>query len=157
MKCDSVSDSFSKPSVRSERFASTSTYQYYHLGSIDQYIGVHVLERLCASKPPGLQACKDHVQELENASYIDVDFDAISHALAFTAFFNPNRPKILPGQRDNRPIKKGKPEDTIEVGVLQSEKATEPEELSLGGYLTVIGESDHPSIAFPVKHSSASR
>jgi hypothetical protein len=146
VKCDSIADTFSKPSIRSERFASASTYQCYHLGSIDQYLGVHVLERLCASKPPGLFACKDQVQELENASYIDIDFDAISHAFVFTAFWNPDRLKILPGQRDNRSIHKVKPEDTIEVGVLQSEKATEPEELSLGGYLTVIGENDHPSI-----------
>jgi hypothetical protein len=93
-----------------------------------------------------LHACKDQVQELENASYIDIDFDAISHALVFTAFWNLDRLKILPGQRDNRPIKKERSEDTIEMGVLQIEKATEPEELSLGGYLTVIGENDHPSI-----------
>lgn len=148
VKCYSITDTFSKTPVRSERFASASTYQYYHLGSIDQYIGVHVLERLCASKPADLHACKEQVQELENASYIDIDFDAIGHAFVFTAFWNPDRLKILPGQRDKRPIKKVKPEDTIEVGVLQSEKATEPEELSLGGYLTVIGETDHPSINF---------
>jgi hypothetical protein len=144
IKCDSVTDTFTKPSVLSERFAATSTYQYYHLASIDQYIGVNLLARLCDSKPPALHACKDQVQELENASYIDVDFDAISHALVFTAFWNSHRQQILPAQRDKRPIKRLRAEDTIEVGVLQSEQATEPEELSLGGYLTVIGQNDHP-------------
>ena len=146
IKCDSIADTFSKPRVLAERFAASSTYQYYHLASIDQYIGVNLLARLCDSKPPDLHACKDQVQELENASYIDVDFDAISHALVFTAFWNPHRRQILPAQRDKRPIKRIRAEDTIEVGVLQSEQATEPEELSLGGYLTVIGQNDHPSI-----------
>ena len=145
IKCDSVKQTFTKPSVLSERFAAASTYQYYHLASIDQYIGVNLLARLCDSKSPALHACKDQVQELENASYIDVDFDAISHALVFTAFFNPHRGHILPAQRDKRSIKRLRAEDTIEVGVLQNEKATEPEELSLGGYLTVIGQNDHPS------------
>lgn len=85
------------------------------------------------------------MQELENASYIDVDFDAISHALVFTTFWNPHRQQILSAQRGKRPIKSIRADDTIEVGVVQSEKATEPEELSLGGYLTVIGQNYHPS------------
>ena len=33
----------------------------------------------------------------------------------------------------------------IEVGVLANETPTEPEELSLGGFLTVIGEDEKPS------------
>jgi len=35
--------------------------------------------------------------------------------------------------------------DRVEVGVLASEKPTEPEELALGGFLTVVGEDDKPS------------
>lgn len=146
MKCDSVAETFTKPAILSERFATSSTYQYYNLAALDQYLGVHVLKRLCEGKEPALHACKDQIQDLENASYIDIDFDAISHALVFTAFWNPDRPKILSSQRDKRPIQRARAEDTIEVGVLQSEKATEPEELSMGGYLTVLGQNDHPSM-----------
>lgn len=122
-------------------------YQYYHLGSVDQYIGVNLLERLCTGEPSALHACKEQVQDLENATYIDVDFDAISHALILTAFWNPNRRQILPSRRHQRSIKQTDCGETIEVGVLQSEEATEPEELSMGGYLTVIGESERPSMS----------
>ena len=151
MKCDSIATTFTKPPVLSERFASASTYQYFHLSGVDQYIGVHILERLCEGKLFRLHDCKNQIQELENASYIDVDFDAISHALVFTAFWNPNRPQIMPTQRDKRPIKKLDSSDTIEVGVLQSEKANEPEELSMGGYLTLIEEQDRPSMIYFLK------
>jgi hypothetical protein len=146
VKCDSIAASFSKPPILSERFASSSTFQYYHLSGVDQYIGVHLLNRLCEGELFRLHDCKNQIQELENASHIDVDFDAISHALIFIAFWNPNRPQIMPTQRDKRQIKKLGSADSIEVGVLQSEKATEPEELSMGGYLTVIGEQDRPSM-----------
>ena len=33
----------------------------------------------------------------------------------------------------------------VEVGVLAIEKATQPEELSLGGFLAVLGEDTKPS------------
>lgn len=45
--------------------------------------------------------------------------------------------------------------DRLEVGILSPEKATEPEELSLGGFLTVIGEDDKPKptlFSFPARH-----
>lgn len=75
--------------------------------------------------------------------------------MVFTAFWNPTRPQILPAERHKRPIQKLSPDETIEVGVLQSEKATEPEELSMGGYLTVLGDQDHPKLtlfSFPSRH-----
>ena len=33
----------------------------------------------------------------------------------------------------------------MEVGILQGEKADAVEEVSLGGFLTVVGEDDHAS------------
>ncbi|KAK3716847.1 protease B nonderepressible form [Vermiconidia calcicola] len=52
-------------------------------------------------------------------------------------------------------IRRPKTGERTEVGTLQVEKATEAEELSLGGFLTVIGEDDHPSktlFSFPSRH-----
>ena len=114
-------------------------------------LGAVLLGKICdrtSSKTAALDACDSQIQELQQASSIDVDFDAISHALTLTAFWsspNTSRNEVV-AQRASRGIRKLEADDRLEVGVLQSEKATEPEELSLGGYLTVIGDDDHPSM-----------
>ena len=36
----------------------------------------------------------------------------------------------------------------VEVGVLANEVPTEPEELKLGGWLTVVGEDEKPGMCF---------
>jgi hypothetical protein len=47
----------------------------------------------------------------------------------------------------------------LEVGILSVEKAIQPEELSLGGFLTVLGENTKPSptlFSFPARHHPSS-
>ena len=151
-KCHSVPETFSKPPILSERFATSSTYQYYQLSDVPAQIGKAFLSKLCNTTSKGLAAldsCESQLQELATATYIDIDFDAISHTVVFTASWSGPYGDDLASRRAARPIRKPRAEDRVEVGVLQSEKATEPEELSLGGYLTVLGEDDHPSILNP--------
>lgn len=75
------------------------------------------------------------------ASYLDIDFDVISHAVTLSGFW---REGLSAGMAKSVPSK-GSPTDSLEVGVLVAEKPDEPEELKFGGYLTVIGEDDEPS------------
>lgn len=145
-KCCYVEETFSKPPILSERFASASTYQYHQNAPITSSLGQTFLGKLCnsaAGNGAGANACKAQINSLEQATYVDVDFDAISHAVTLTALRSPT----IESKTEARPIREWGNQDRLEVGVLQAEKPNEPEELSLGGYLTVVGEDDHPSTA----------
>jgi hypothetical protein len=80
---------------------------------------------------------------LSTAGYVDFDFLGPSQSLVITAFW-PRSPAPGPdkGWSDTITRVGG---DSLEVGILANEPPTEPEELSLGGILTVVGEDDKPS------------
>ena len=71
-----------------------------------------------------------------------MEFDAISHVIAVAVFW------ASPGaeSQTRKPLEARNTgtDDRLEVGVLQPHKADEDEELSLGGYLVVPGDNDHP-------------
>ncbi|KAJ9642854.1 protease B nonderepressible form [Coniosporium tulheliwenetii] len=72
---------------------------------------------------------------------MDIDYDAISHALVINAFWN----EAPGGGSWHDRIERTRDDETIEVGVLSNETPEEPEELKLGGFLIVVGEDDTPS------------
>ena len=93
---------------------------------------------------------------LEIADSLNIDFDVISHAVIMTVYWSADTISSS-GLSTWTHIEKRHPGESIEVGVLQVEKPDpdEPEELALGGYLTVIGEDDHPGatmFSFPSRH-----
>lgn len=138
----------------SERFASTSTYQHYDPSPLRQIVGDAFLARVftaaqaVAGSWPSEEQVEQLLRELQNADYIDVDFDAIGNAITFVAYWSPVDAALATtsDRRASRRIRKSRPNDRVEVGVLHPEVAKEPEELSLGGFLTVLGETDHPSM-----------
>ncbi|MCJ1282978.1 protease B nonderepressible form [Xylographa opegraphella] len=88
---------------------------------------------------------------LGSADYVDIDFDTISQALTISTFHGEPPGQIGWTERFNNFDGAVK----VEVGVLATEKPTEPEELSLGGFLTIVGEDDKPSptlFSFPARH-----
>lgn len=87
--------------------------------------------------------------ELRHASYVDIDYDVTSLAITLTAFWSANEAQHGGHgiQRAARQYQKFGDEDRLEVGVLETQKSKNPEELSLGGYLTVVGEDKRPSIS----------
>jgi hypothetical protein len=99
--------------------------------------------------------CISRVELLRKASYLDIDYDTITHALSLTAYWPPTIHSSLhittPSAHNSR----------LEVGLLASEPPTEPEELSLGGFLTTLGDGEDevnkPSatlFSFPARHHS---
>lgn len=91
--------------------------------------------------------CLERVAAILTASSVDIDFDTISHALTITAFWPPQSQSIYLYNRT--------PKNRLEVGILSVESPKEPEELSLGGFLTVVGEDTKPSptlFSFPARH-----
>lgn len=127
-----------------ERFSLSAATQYYQpLESLNAFIE-YTKHKLCHST--GVR-CEEQVSSLLSASSIDIDFDTISHALTITAFWPP--------QARDFDISNTGPNDRLEVGVLSVESPKEPEELSLGGFLTVVGEDTKPKptlFSFPARH-----
>jgi hypothetical protein len=132
-----------------ERFSHSAGLQYYSpLPSISR-LRDYLTHRLFNAVTPSQEAeCQSRVDALREAAYIDIKFDTISHALTFSAYYPPSTQSIFltnfsPGS------------SRLEVGILSVEKPIEPEELSLGGFLTVVGEDSKPSptlFSFPARH-----
>lgn len=87
------------------------------------------------------EACIEQLSSINAAAEVNLDFDTISHALIITAIW-PR--EAADSTHALRHIDAGQLNGNIEIGVLAPERADEPEELKLGGYLTVLGESRKP-------------
>ena len=82
------------------------------------------------------ESCGLRAASLKSADYLDVDYDAISQSLVLSAFWHsPPQAEVW----DER-ITNSQTSTKVEVGVLANEKPTEPEELSLAGFLAIVGE-----------------
>lgn len=88
------------------------------------------------------EECYQKSAELLTANYLDVDFDALSQSLTLRMFHDRNSSTHGWTRAISNPWK----DSRVEVGVLASEKSTEPESLSLGGLLTILGEDEKPSM-----------
>lgn len=132
---------FTRLSISSERFASSAALQYYEtLPSLTDFT-TYLLEKIC----PGLhETCKHKADALRSADYIDIDYDAISQSLVLSAFWN--IPPLSGVWNEQVDTIEGSVQ--VEVGVLANEKPTQPEELSLGGFLAVIGEDSKTSMRY---------
>ena len=143
LKCHSVHQSFSSPPILSGRFSSAATYQYYQPLPSILHFQTWLAKEFCPGEFAG--RCPNEAASLAYASYVDIDFDAISHAVTATAVW---RAGIAPKAGvDHLRAEKVKDGDRLEVGVLMPEKPgdDEPESLKLGGWLAVAGEDDHAS------------
>lgn len=78
---------------------------------------------------------------LLSAQYYDIDYNAISQSLVLTAFHSVTQPAPRWSVQFRKPPRSA----TLEVGVLSPQPATEPESLSLGGFLTKLGSDTKPS------------
>lgn len=148
LKCHSTKESFSRPSLRSETFSSAASYQYYHALPNLSVFHEYLLENACHGDLKAKIACENEAEFAQYAASLDIDFDAISHAVSVSAAWSAD---AIAGQRPGsgiteRAVVKLRENHRFEVGVLQSEKADEVEELALGGYLVVLGENDSPSM-----------
>ena len=127
-----------------ERFSLSAATQYYQpLESLDDVVE-YTKHKLCKTSQA---ECLARVSSFLQASTVDFDFDTISHALTVTAFWAPQVQSIN--------IEGTTAKDRVEVGILSVESPKEPEELSLGGFLTIVGEDTKPKptlFSFPARH-----
>ncbi|KAI9762345.1 MAG: hypothetical protein M4579_000495 [Chaenotheca gracillima] len=148
LQCASPIRSFISIPALSERFSSSTASHFYQtLSSLDD-LTAYLQHKVCA---PSEGSCHERIAQLRSAQSLAIDYDAISHMFVVTALWSE-----APGQESwNEEIQNTSHSDKVEVGVLASEKADEPEEISLGGFLTVVGEDDKPSstlFSFPSRH-----
>ncbi|KAF2652348.1 PIG-X-domain-containing protein [Lophiostoma macrostomum CBS 122681] len=145
--CDSTNGTFIQPPILAERFSMSASSEFFaHIPSMSPLVS-YIQERIC---PSSSTICKDAADSLLSASYVDIDYDAISHALVFNVFWaqpsdkSPWTEKILlPGT-----------EETIEVGILSIESNPDPDILGFSGFLTVLGQDDTPK---PTRFQAPSR
>lgn len=87
----------------------------------------------------------DRSREISSADYLDIDYDTISQALILTAFHS-----AAPSPSGwTLQFPKPPRSSSLEIGVLSPQQATEPESLSLGGFLTKLGTDSKPSTSPP--------
>nr|POE56773.1 protein pbn1 [Quercus suber] len=149
LSCKHGFRSFSRQEVTSERFSSSSTYQLHSsledLRHFQRYVALH----LCQDNAQ----CIQEAATLEGASTLDIDFDAISHAITVTAYWTSEG--VSRFKHTHKTVKRTRPQDTVEVGILQVQKADEPEELKFGGVLRVLAADEKPDttlFSFPSRH-----
>ncbi|KAL1628567.1 protease B nonderepressible form [Neofusicoccum ribis] len=124
-------DTFIGTPILAERFSMSASSQYHNLLPSLHNLVTYISEKFCS-----MDACRDKASTLLFADYVDFDFDTISHALIINAFWAEGPAE---GGMWNEEVSRGKA-DTMEVGVLNNEVPIEPEELSLSGFLTVVGD-----------------
>ncbi|KAF2841697.1 PIG-X-domain-containing protein [Patellaria atrata CBS 101060] len=148
LKCDSPQETFIGLPILSERFSTTSSFQYYYRLPLLRELVTYIQQKIC---PTEHSACYENADTLLSASYVDFDYDSISHTLIVKAYWSAS--PTTAGWTEA--ITSPKADESIEIGVLGSEKPDEHEELKLGGFLTILGRDDHPKptrFSFPARH-----
>lgn len=150
--------------MHSERFASSATLQYYQLLPSLRSLRTYIEQVACpiyTGKPGGqrhsdasapARTCYEVAEALDDAQQLDIDYDAIGHALTMRILRGPPKHGGGWSGRIEVPLSaRGDPAASVEVGVLSPQEATTdefPETMSLGGWLTVVGEDDKASACF---------
>ncbi|KAK4946249.1 protease B nonderepressible form [Elasticomyces elasticus] len=160
LRCSSPRSTFISPALISERFAQTSSLQYYSLLPSLKRLAAYLQRTIC--KPSDL-LCIHTASLLNIADNVDFDYDSISHALTMTVFWSKQPPVVYDPIGDFTTLDawnldiESKNTDKAEVGILSAAPATDPSDLQLSGFLTSVGEDDHPKptlFSFPSRHHS---
>jgi hypothetical protein len=126
-------DSFTQLPILSERFSHAASSQYHAYVPTLSNLKTYIQDKLCHAS----SQCKDGAASLLTVSYMDIDYDTISHAVILNAYWEESPITETISLSGN--------EEKIEAGVLIHEPNPDPEDIGFGGFLTVLGEDDKPS------------
>lgn len=155
IKCVSQEESFSKPPSLAQTFSSETSLQFYHtLPSIDQF-AEYLQNNACRADD---SKCAERVSALASADSVAIDYDATSQTTMLSVFWS-HPPSGAAGWTEDITTKLGKTEklEKVEVGVLSNERATDAEDVSLGGFLAVVGQDSKLSEQLPASTKMQAR
>lgn len=169
LRCSTIDASFSRSHIILEQPTSTGPLQYYSLLPSIKTLVAYIQRNIC---PPTDVVCTHSAALLNIASYIDIDYDHISHALSLAVYWS-KPPAVLVDpigewttyDHWNLAIEQGpsSPSTRNELGVLRATPepppATSPGEIQMEGFLTVLGQDESPKgtlFSFQSRHQSLS-
>ncbi|KAL8997470.1 MAG: hypothetical protein Q9169_003250 [Polycauliona sp. 2 TL-2023] len=112
-------------------------YHYYDQSSSLEPFMSYVQNKICSKQDSD---CSRAAERLEKATYHDIDYDAESRNFVLTSLHHKS-PNLEGWDEEIKPRWNSA---KTEVGVFASRPPTEPQELSLDGHSTVIGEDERP-------------
>ena len=143
---------FSALPALSSRSTSSPAFQYHAVLPSVSHLSRTLQRTVC---PATDARCRALARSLESATYLDLDYDASHRSLVATAFWaRPPPPAagaaaaaVAAAWHDDVTLPSSPGDHRVEIGVLGTERAVSParDEVTLGGVLSVLGESDAPS------------
>ena len=134
-----LKDIFIRIPLVSERFAASTPFQYYT--SSHNLKGFVDSAQHTYCKGSFEADCHAEIATFASAQSLDIDYDAISQTLVLRLLWT----KAPESSGWTATFEYANKKDRVEVGVLASQHANQPEEISLGGFLTVLREDMKPS------------
>lgn len=134
--------------IRQDTFTTTTefssskpTLQFYESLSSPKNLVTYIQRKICSESDT---RCQERASSLLSADSIDIDYDSSSHSFVVSGYWSKS-PKEDGWTEDIR--KDGTGFEKVEVGLLALETSSDPEELSVSGFLGVAGESDKLSMS----------
>lgn len=132
IKCVSREDSFSQSPNVIESISAQPAQFHHNLPSIDHFVA---FLRSIACDLADVQ-CADSISYASLADSVAIDYDATTDTVTLSTFWS--QPHSEAAWTEDVGIVGSSVK--VEVGILSNEKAIDPEDLSLGGYLAVVGQ-----------------
>lgn len=132
LKCVSQKESFSQSPNLTSSISSQPTQFHHNLPSIDHFVAF-LQHNACDLTD--IQ-CADSISYVSSADSVAIDYDATADTITLSIFWSQPHSKTAWAED----IGVIGPSGKVEVGILSNEKAIDPEDLTLGGYLAVVGQ-----------------
>lgn len=162
LNCQSPNATFIRPSNIATEFSNTPSLQYHSVLPNLDHLVAYLQRTIC---PHSSLSCIHATALLATADSFDLSWDTISSTFTVTTFWS-RPPSFLvdpeSGTKSNDAWSiaiNTPPKGTrAEIGILSSEpSASDPHELTLSGFLTVLGQDTKPKptrFSFPSRHHS---
>lgn len=113
---------------------------YQRLPSLDQ-LSTYLQEKICRKED---QVCHDAAASVCTADTLDVDYNRNSNSFVLTLYWS--QPLETHGWKET--ISNHSPrKDKIDIGILAPQESLDPDELRVGGFLTVVGRDTELSMS----------
>ncbi|CAD6502372.1 BgTH12-04964 [Blumeria graminis f. sp. triticale] len=136
--CISPQRSFT-PLYKETSYLDTHLLQFYSpLSSIAKF-EEYLQNIVCSRLPPSFsEECSKRLSSLISATYLDISFTGSSQSLSISSFAPTSAKSLFLQFSEELSIKY---KTRHEIGFLTSSKANKPEDISISGFLTVIGDN----------------